>query len=186
MSIDFSKFENIKFEGNHEGKLRISRLNSDANIWDPIITRYVIKMASSPLSVIYENETLKIKLKTRSCNATSLKLEIFISKQDLRPHLDLSPRNLSHRANFMGNDTIKWEIESIHYSVEYSIKFTKCIECFRIKRIESYFTMTDKLMSGLLIDNCSIKNNNTTEISKEYSNCIKYQSSIEETYLFDF
>lgn len=188
INIDFSSFESIKFEGSHikEGELRISRLNSDSNIWDPIITRYVVNMVISPLSVIYANETLRIKLKTRSYHATSLKFEIFISKQDFRPHLDLSPRNLSHRASFMRDDIIKWEIDSIHCGVEYSIIFTKCIECFRIKRIESYLTRTDKLISGLIIDKCSIKSYHLTEIPKEYSNDIKYQSSIKGTYLFDF
>lgn len=188
IDIHFSSFESIKFEGSpiKEGELRISRLNADSNIWDPIIAQYVVNMASSPLSVLYAKDTLRIKLKTRAYNATSLKLEIFISKQDLRPHFDLFPRNLSHRARFMRNDIIKWEIDSIHCGVEYSIKFTKCIECFRIKRIESYLTRTDKLVSGLIIDKCSIKSNHAIEISKENSNDVNYQSTIEGTYLFDF
>jgi hypothetical protein len=188
MSIIFSTFQNIEFEGNRvkNGELRISRLNPDANIWNPIVTRYDVKTVTSPLSVTYANETLKIKLKTKSYNTTSLKLKIFIAKQNHRPHLNLSPQNLSHRASFIEDDIIKWEIEFIHYGCEYSIKFTKWVECFKIERVKSCFTITDKLASGLFICKCNIKNKNSSGISKEFYTPIKYQSNIEETYFFGF
>ena len=188
MNLNFSNFQNIEFEGKciKEGELRISRLNSDVFIWNPLIARYDIKMASSPLSIIYENETVKIKLKTRSYNTKSLKLEIFISKQDFRPHLNLFPQNLSHRASFIENDIIKWEIESLHYGGEYSMKFAKCFECFKIERIESSLTIIDKLPSGLFIDKYNVQNINLSGISKELDNVIKFQSNLVETYFFDF
>lgn len=186
MNIKFSSFQNIDFEGTYikEGELRISRFNSDVFIWNPIITRYDIKMTSSPVSIEYANETINIKLKTRSYNTKSLKLKIFISKQDFRPNITLSPQNLSHRASFTENEMIKWEIESLRYGGEYSVKFTKCFESFKIERIESSLIIIDKLPSGLFIDKYNIQYNNLYANSNEFHNLFKFQSNLEETYFF--
>lgn len=186
MNMKFSNSQNIEFEGKHikEGELQISRSNFDFNIWDPIIMRYEIKMEKPPLSVIYTNETLKIKLRTRTYSIKSLKLEIFISKQDFRPHLNLFPQNLSHRVSFIENDIIKWEIETLHSGGEYSINFSKCPDHFKIERIESSYIVDDKLLSGLIISKCVIQSNNLTGKSKEFNPTIKFQSNIVESYFF--
>lgn len=187
INIEFSKENHIDFKDKcvKEGKHEISRPNSEVYLWDPIIMSYVIKSASSPLSVLHSNQSLKIKLKSAATKVKSLKLEIFISDQSSRPQLKLLPQNLSHRTNFVKNDFIKWEIESIYYGSEYSMIFTNCIECFKIKRIEVSFIVIDELSSGFEIGKCNVKLKSSSKYLKSLNVPIKIQSVVEETYCFD-
>ena len=188
MSIKFSNFENIEVERFHvletemKEEFRISRSNANVKIWDPIIMRYCIKCANNPFSIECTNEMVKIKSKTKSRNTTSIKLKIYISNQGIGPYLNLFPKNLSHRVKFVENDSIIWEIDSIYHGVEYSIKFSRRIESFRI---ESSSSMIGILASKFFIDNCNIQKYNSTETTEKPFNNIKYQSSIKGEYSFN-
>lgn len=187
LNMTFSSCQNIDFEGidRKKGEHTVSGSNSGIYCWNPIIMRYRIDKAKSPLLVLFANGSLKITSNDPSLHIVSLKAHIFLLNQGLKSQPILYPKNLSQKINFIENDQIKWEIDGIYYGGEYSITFGKCNDRFKINRVELSYQVLDTMLSGFEIDKCELKLKNPLNNLEIMNLPIKIQSKLEENYIFD-
>ncbi len=180
LEIDLENMGDILDLDHNDGSFKVVRDNATMNIWNPFVLKYGIKNSKSPLCISnYENDTIKINVENLNVKIESLKFDIYLSYQNIKPIVDILPRNLSHKFHFKNDGHIIWNIDSPRNGSDYSIIFSKKLKAFKVIRMVTTYNIPDALASELCLKTCK---STIDSIAKNVP--ILLRTEIKETKLF--